>query len=52
MADETLTGSKVDVSVDTTAAAAESKKKVIIKWVIIGVLVLVAGYLIKKYIIK
>jgi hypothetical protein len=49
MADETMTGSKVEVTVDPNA---EAKKKSIIKYVIIF-LVLVGGiFLLKKYVFK
>ena len=49
MADETLTGSVKEVSVDTDALA--TKKKKIIKYVIIVVVVIAAYWLAKKYLL-
>lgn len=48
MADTTLTGAEREVIVDT----ATEKRKTIIKYVVIAVLVAAAAYVIYKYVIK
>lgn len=53
MADETTSGAKVDVSVDTAKVAeATDKKKRMIKYVIIIVVVVVLYFVVKKYFMK
>ena len=51
MADETMTGAKTEVAVDTSAEAAkkEKTKKLIIKVVIIAIVIVVAIWLYKKF---
>ena len=53
MADETTSGAKVDVSIDTTKAAeATDKKKRMIKYVIIIVVIVGLYFVMKKYFMK
>ena len=50
MADTTTTGAETAVTVDNTAVA--DKRKKLIKYVVIGVIIVVLGLLVYKYILK
>jgi hypothetical protein len=52
MADETMTGAKTDVQVNNDAVLAADKKKKLIKTIVTVVLIVIAGYVIYKYIWK